>query len=91
MYPFITLDDETQIVHSHLIDENGINTVYVHFERPKENGFDTARCRLPTYEWVARSGFTADEMKIFETIVRGGAHLFYKYAEAGGMNIAKAV
>lgn len=48
MYPYMTLDDETEIVHSQLIeDENGKQKVIVNFERPTETGFDSARCELP--------------------------------------------
>ncbi len=49
LYPYMILADETEIVHSHIIEENGIQCVEVHFERPTEDGFDVARCSLPTY------------------------------------------
>lgn len=49
MYPYMTLADETEIVHSHLIDGG---KVIVHFERPTESGFDSARFELPTYELI---------------------------------------
>ena len=47
MYPYMTLADETEIVHSHLKQENDVCEVLVHFERPKLYGFDSARCKLP--------------------------------------------
>ena len=49
MYLYQTLPDETEIVHSHLIIEDGVPKVIVHFERPTEDGFDSARCSLPEY------------------------------------------
>ena len=49
MYPYITLADETEITHSQIIEVDGTQTVEVHFERPNENGFDSARCVLPSY------------------------------------------
>jgi len=49
MYPYMTLVDDTEIVHSHLKDDNGVKTVLVHFERPKYGGFDSARISLPSY------------------------------------------
>ena len=52
MYPYMILSDETEIVHSHLIEENGEKKVIVHFERPTEEGFDVARCELPSYRWL---------------------------------------
>ena len=38
MYPYMTLPDETQIVHSHIIEDDGRKKVLVHFERPTEGG-----------------------------------------------------
>ena len=88
MYPYITLPDETLITHSQLLNENGNKTVEIHFERPTEGGFDMARCSLPTYKWVIRDGYTDDEIKQFEELIENHAHLFYKYAECGGIQIA---
>lgn len=86
MYPYITLADETDITHSHIIDDNGINKIEVHFERPTDNGFDTARCSLPAYNWIKRDGFTDEEIQLFEQLLRNNAHLLYRYAENGGIN-----
>ena len=91
MYPFSTLADETLITHSHLIDENGLKMVEVHFERPILGGFDMARCSLPSYEWIMRDGYTDEEIAMFEQMCRSGAHIFYKYAELGGSEVAKVV
>lgn len=88
MYPYIKLADETEIVHSHLIDDDGIQKVVVHFERPTENGFDCARCELPTYKWLFKDGYTEEEVAVFEQLLRSNAHLIYKYAASGGVNIA---
>ena len=92
MYPYITLSDETIITHSQILNKNGKKTVEVHFERPRDDGdFDMARCSLPTYEWVIKKGYNIKEMEIFEHLVRNGTNTFFKYAEIGGMNVAKAV
>ena len=88
MYAYMTLPDETEIVHSHLLDHNGVKSVEVHFERPKNLGFDSARCVLPTYEWIIRDGFTDAEIAFFEEFLRHNAHLLFKYAEAGGLQSA---
>lgn len=88
MYPYMKLADETEIAHSQLIKENGENRIEVHFERPTENGFDTARCILPSYTWIKRDGFTDEEIKNFEVFLRNNAHLLFKYAESGGLDIA---
>ena len=91
MYPYITLTDETLITHSHLLTDGENKSVEVHFERPKPYGFDMARCTIPSYNWIMRDGYTDEEIAVFEQICRNGAHTFFKYAESGGMEIAKAV
>jgi hypothetical protein len=82
------LADETEINHSHIIEKDGKKEVEVHFERPDEDGFATARCSLPSYTWIKKEGFTADEIQYFEQFLQHNAHLLFKYAESGGINIA---
>ena len=77
MYPYMQLADETEIVHSHLIEEEGIKKVLVHFERPTEDGFDSARCELPSYRWILKEGYSSEELEKFEQFFRYNAHLFY--------------
>ena len=91
MYPYMILADETEIVHSHLKEHDGLKVVEVHFERPKPYGFDSARCKLPSYEWIMRDGFTDEEILSFETLLQNNAHTIIKYAELGGISVAKAV
>lgn len=88
MYPYMTLADGTEIVHSQIIDEDGKQKVLVHFERPTENGFDSARCELPDYRWIYKEGFSEEEISIFEQLLHSNAHLLYKYAANGGIRIA---
>lgn len=47
MYPYMTLADETEIVHSQIIEKNGMRKIIVNFERPTEDGFDSARLNYP--------------------------------------------
>jgi len=91
MYPYMTFADNTEVVHSHLKDDNGIKTVLVHFERPKPYGFDSARISIPSYTWITRDGFADEEIKSFEDFTARHAHNFFYYAEIGGNPIAKAV
>jgi hypothetical protein len=91
MYAFTELPDETLITHSHVMEANGLKVVEVHFERPIFEGFDMARCSLPSYEWIIRDGYTDEEIAVFERMCRDGAHIFYKYAELGGAEIAQVV
>ena len=65
MYPFLTLDDETEIVHSDMLPDHRVK-VYV--EKPDENdGFHHMTCYLPSYEI---SGFTRDEVQRYLDIIR---------------------
>ena len=88
MYPYMTLDDGTEIVHSELISKDGTEHVIVHFERLTEDGFDDARCELPSYTWTDVHGFSKEELALFDEMVRANAHLFYKYAACGGIESA---
>ena len=88
MYPYMTLSDETEIVHSQLIEDKGIKKVIVNFERPIDNGFDSARCELPEYKWTEKEGYSDEEIAFFEKLLHSNAHLLYKYAANGGIKIA---
>ena len=87
MYPYITLADETEITHSQIIEAGGQQNVEVHFERPNETGFDSARCVLPSYQWKFVDGFTAAEMELFNELLHSNAHLLYRYAAQGGIYV----
>ena len=63
MYPYMTLADGTEIVHSQVIEEDGKQRVVVHFERPTEEGVDSARCELPEYRWLYHEGYSDTEIK----------------------------
>lgn len=88
MYPYITLADETEITHSNLLEQNGVQTVEVHFERPTEHGFDSARCVLPFYQWKFNDGYSNAEILFFEELLRNNAHLLFRYANQGGIHCA---
>ena len=63
MYPYMTFEDGTEVVHSDLIVDGDIEKVIVHFERPTAEGFDSARCELPSYNWTMWEGRFTDEEK----------------------------
>ncbi len=88
MYPYMILADETEITHSQLMEIAGKETVEVHFERPTEDGFDSARCSLPDYKWIKRTGYNDVEIAEFEEFLHHNAHLLFKYAANGGIKIA---
>lgn len=59
--------------------------VIVNFERPTENGFDSARCELPDYKWTGIIGCSDKEIKMFEKLLHSNAHLLYRYAKNEGI------
>ena len=89
MYPYMTLEDGTEVVHSQLIHEDDLDKVLVHFERPTAHGFDSARCELPSYTWSMWEGsFSDEELGGFDEFLRNNAHLLYRYAANGGLKVA---
>ena len=88
MYDYITLADETMIIHSELRYDDGKPFVEVHFERPEEQGFLSARCVLPSYKWLFNDGFSQKEIEFFTELLAHNSHTIFKYAESGGINIA---
>lgn len=85
LHPYMTFADETEVCHTQILDRPQGETVEVHFERPTDNGFCTARCELPSYQWLIQDGFTPDEIAGFEDFLRANAHLIFKYAREGGI------
>ena len=88
MYPYMTLGDGTEIVHSQILEEADHTKVIVHFERPTDNGFDSARCELPEYHWQYKEGYSDEEITMFEQLLHSNAHLLFKYAANGEIQIA---
>ena len=88
MYPYMKFEDETEVTFSQIINKDGVDTVEVHFERPTDDGFDSARCELPSYKWIIREGYSEEEIKKFTEFLEHNAHLFFKYAKEGGIKIA---
>ncbi len=79
MYPYMTFDDGTEVIHSELIEDKDGAKVFVHFERPTETGFDSARCELPSYTWTDWEGcFSDKERRDFEDFLQNNAHLLYR-------------
>lgn len=81
MYHYRTFEDGTEVVHSGLRTCDGNYEVLVHFERPTANGFDSARCSLPSYTWTAWEGqFTSKELASFEKFLKVNERSIYQRA-----------
>lgn len=85
MHPYITLADETVIIHSDIKQKNGEPTVEVNFERPVDGGFISARCELPSYHWISNEGFSEKDISFFEEFLHHNAHTIFEFAQKGGM------
>jgi len=83
MYPFMTLNDDTEITHS---EEKPDGRVKVYIETPDEtDGFHSAVCWLPDYAWQDIHGYSESEMDYFRQLVRNNAHLILEFARDGGI------
>lgn len=86
MYPFLTLDDNTEIVHSEM-QPNG--RVRVYMEKPDEKDcFHHATCYLPDYTWEDISGFSEKEIERYEEVISSTAHLILQFSQEGGFDNA---
>ena len=78
MYPFLTLDDETEITHSEMLEDGSVK---VYIEMPDEKGgFHDATCFLPDHRWVEVHGYSDEELNRFKEIIRNNAHLILEFS-----------
>ena len=86
MYPFLTLDDSAEIVHSEMRPDG---TVRVYVEKPDAiDCFHNASCILPGYLWQEVNGFSAAELSRYEEVIRSTAHLILRFSQEGGFDNA---
>ena len=89
MHAFMQLNDGTEIVHSDVLyDENGKEYVKVYMEKPIMQGFKSAYCILPQYEWKEIEGFDELELAQLKDIMKSTAHLIIRFARQGGLGNA---
>ena len=79
MYPYLTLNDDTEITHSEM-KENGQVKVYI--ETPDEkDGFHNVVCWLPEYRWENNNGYSEAEMAIFRQLIQNNAHAILEFSK----------
>ncbi len=88
MYPFLQLDDKTEIVHSDIISTANGESVKVYIEKPVMGGFHSATCYLPDYRWENIEGFDKKDIEKFQEIIESTAHLIFRFAKQGGLGNA---
>jgi len=86
MYPFMTLDDETEITHSEFLPDDKVK-VYVEKADAKD-GFHDMTCYLPSYEITSVHGFSKEEQDKYMEIIRSTAHLIMEFSKDGGFENA---
>ena len=83
MYPFMTLNDDTEITHSEMKADGRVK---VYIETPDaEDGFHSAVCWLPGYVWEDVQGYTEEDMDRFMRLVQNNAHLIIEFSRDGGV------
>ena len=88
MYPYMTLNDDTEITHSQMMDDGRVK---VYIETPDiKDGFHNAICWLPEYKWEWH-GYTNAEMAYFKRLIRDNAHLIMEFSQEGGILNAAAL
>ena len=86
MYPFMTLEDNTEIVHSEILEDG--KSVKVYIEKPAHDGFHSAECYLPEYRWQNIEGFTTQEIEEYQSFIGSIAHVIIRLANEGGFDNA---
>jgi len=68
MYPFMTLNDDTEITHSEMKEDGNVK---VYIETPDEkDGFHNAVCWLPEYRWEDINGYSESEIQYYKQLIR---------------------
>lgn len=89
MYPFMTLDDGAEIVHSEMRPDG---RVLVYIEKPDARDcFHHASCYLPDYTWEDISGFTQAEIDRYQEVIQSTAHLILQFSQEGGFENASGL
>ena len=86
IYPFLTLDDNTEFVHSEMMADGRVR---VDVERPDARlCFKSASCWLPDYTWENVEGFSDAEVERLQEVIESCAHLIMEFAQTGGFDHA---
>lgn len=79
MWNYAEFPDGTCIAYSDLQDDG---TIRIAVERPRDGGFDTARCLIPAYRWANVDGFTDNELADLKEFLRDNAPLIFELSKA---------
>ena len=86
MYPFMTLPDETEIVHSQMLEDGRVK---VYIEKPDaKDCFHHATCFIPGYTWEDIFGFTKEDVDKYQEVIESLANLIIEFSRHGGFENA---
>ncbi len=86
LYPFMTLDDGTEIVHSEMKPDGRVK---VYIEKPDAKYcFRHATCWLPDYTWEDVYQFSEQDIAKYLEVIRSTAHLIMEFSQEGGLDHA---
>ena len=68
LYPFMTLNDNTEIVHSESLQKDGKEQVEVRIKKPVYGGFHSASCWLPDINGKILMDSLMKKLNIFRII-----------------------
>ena len=84
-YPFITLDDDTQISHSEMLADHRVRVYIV------KDILHRAVCLLPDQSWTEVVGFGEDEMLHYQKVIQKMAPLIMEFSQKGGFRGASGL
>jgi hypothetical protein len=90
LYPFMTLNDHTEIVYSSPIEDGDQEYVKVYAETPIDGGFKSAWCMLPDEQWT-NNGYSKLELDYLKDLVKDVAHILIQLSREGGIESAQAI
>ena len=83
MYPYLTLNDDTEITHSEMKEDGSVK---VYIETPDDKGgFHSATCWLPQYKWENIKGYSETEIEQLKELIRNHAHWIIEFSKDGGV------
>lgn len=84
-YPFITLDDGTQISHSEMLADRCVRVYIV------KDMLHRAVCLLPDQSWTEVVGYSEDEMLRYQKVIQKMAPLIMEFSQQGGFRGASGL
>lgn len=88
IYPFLTLIDDTEIVHTEILEDGSVK---VRAETPCFDGFKHMVISLPSYRIIEAKNYTCDEFENNLRVIKSTEHLIFRFAKRGGFETAEVV